>query len=56
MNIRMKSDQIEEIIQRGLLDQVDHIESETLKNAVHTVIAYYSIPGTYADGVYDVVD
>lgn len=56
MNIRLTNDQVDEIILRGLLGTVDYIEGETLKNAIHTVIAYYSVPGTYADGVYDHVE
>jgi len=49
----LKDEILEQLILEELKCQVDIIDDPALINAMHTVIAYYSIPGTYMEGSYD---
>lgn len=48
-----KIESVDEIVVDVLKDDLLHVENEELRKAIHTVIAYYSIPGQYEDGKYD---
>jgi len=48
-----KDEFIEGIVVDFLKEDLDMNEDTNLVNALHTVIAYYSVPGEYEDGKYD---
>ena len=58
MKIELNYDQIEEIVREALKESLrlieDHGEgSYVLRDSLHRVIAYYSVPEEYEGGVYD---
>lgn len=48
-----KIESVDEIVVDVLKDDLLHVANEELRKAMHTVIAYYSVPGQYEDGKYD---
>lgn len=55
MKIEISDDFLEEIIRADLTEHVSWESTpEEVREAMHKVIAYYSVPGTYEDGKYDV--
>jgi len=54
---------LSEILRQGFVDQLiaDELKwqlengdmDRAIESAMHTVIAYYSVPGTYMEGAYD---
>jgi len=54
-----KDDALDDIILQDLLEQLAMLEQDgseqdaTLVRALHVVIAFYSVPGTYMEGAYD---
>ena len=54
MKIEVSDECMEEIIRADLLEHVSwETTPEETKEAMHKVIAYYSVPGTYENGRYD---
>jgi hypothetical protein len=58
MRIEFNYDQIEEIVREALKESLRLLENHSegsyvLCDSLHRVIAYYSVPGEYLDGVYD---
>jgi len=46
-------DEVLDQLMVGELSQHFEGQDEALIRALHTVIAYYSVPGTYMEGAYD---
>ena len=44
---------VDQLIVSELLNTLEDVDSPHLINALHSVIAYYSVPGTYPHGKYD---
>ena len=55
--ITLTQDQIESVVREDLVDCLGLAEQDeddpALIRALHVVIAYYSVPGTYMEGAYD---
>ena len=50
----LKDEFVDELITDELKWQLNNSDMDaSLENAMHTVIAYYSVPGTYMEGAYD---
>ena len=52
----IKEELIDEFMREELVDSLKFAEENrdlALAGALHTVIAYYSVPGTYREGSYD---
>ena len=49
----LRDDVIDEMILELLKEDLEVTEDPILTNALHIVIAYYSVPGTYMEGDYD---
>ena len=52
----LKDDAMDELVREDLLESLQFAKEnrdQALVNALHTVIAYYSVPGTYREGSYD---
>lgn len=52
----IKEEVVDEFVREELVDSLKYAEEnrdQALTNALHTVIAYYSVPGTYREGSYD---
>jgi hypothetical protein len=49
----LKDEAIESLIVEELKSQIETTDDPALISAMHTVIAYYSVPGTYFEGAYD---
>ena len=47
-------ERVEELVRNELLDSLEMIDDEHLKHAFQTIIAYYSVPGSYEFGKFDV--
>lgn len=50
----LKDEFVDELITNELKWQLENGDMDnSLISAIHTVIAYYSVPGTYMEGAYD---
>ena len=51
----LKDEFVDELISGELKWQLENSDcmDDSLISAMHTVIAYYSVPGTYMEGAYD---
>lgn len=52
----VKDEYTDEFVREDLLESLKFAKENgdmALTNALHTVIAYYSVPGTYREGSYD---
>lgn len=54
MLVEISDESLDEIVVAALTRSLQSVEDEELEEAIHTVIAYHSVPGTYLDGTYDV--
>jgi len=54
MLIDVSDESIDEIVVATLTRSLELAEEEELKEAMHKVIAYFSVPGSYLGGAYDV--
>ena len=55
MKIELTEKARTDIVKQCLIDDLEccHADDEALERALHVVIAYYSVPGTYMEGAYD---
>jgi|TARA_R110000803_G_scaffold46198_7_gene97007 hypothetical protein len=57
MNLRemFKDEVLEQLVLEHLKEDLECVipEDRPLVNALHVVIAYYSVPGTYMEGAFD---
>jgi hypothetical protein len=44
---------VDQLIVEECLNSLEDVDNPLLINALHTVIAYHSVPGSYEDGKYD---
>ena len=51
--IELTSDEAEDIIVEDLKATLENVTNKKLIKALKRVIAFYSVPGTYEDGKYD---
>lgn len=52
----VKDEHTDEFVREDLVQSLQFAQENrdhALTNALHTVIAYYSVPGTYREGSYD---
>lgn len=50
----LKDEFVDQLITEELKWQLENSDMDnSLMSAMHTVIAYYSVPGTYMEGAYD---
>ena len=56
ITVEIDIEQASEITRQTLVDDLEFIENGELMDAMHKVIAYYSVPGQYMDGKYDLPD
>lgn len=49
----IKEERIDELIVEVLLNSLEDVDDPHLVHALHTVIAYHSVPGMYEQGKYD---
>ena len=54
IKLEITNDQADEVVRQTLIDSVDMIEDEALQIHMKYVIAYFSVPGTYENGRYDI--
>ena len=55
ITIELNDDQTEDIVRNKLIDDLNWVENAILRDAIEMVIAYYSVPGSYKNGKYDMV-
>lgn len=56
ITVEIDTEQVSEITRQSLVDDLELIENSELMDAMHKVIAYYSVPGQYMDGKHDLPD
>ena len=56
IKIEIDQEQASKITRDDLVNGLEFIDNSELMDAMHKVIAYYSVPGEYMDGKYDLPD
>lgn len=57
LTVDFDDEQIDDLVRDVLLQHVEmELTPQPVIEALHRLIAYYSIPGTYMDGKYDCID
>lgn len=54
--IELSAYQKDEITRHNLVEGLVYVDNSELREAMNKVIAYYSVPGEYLDGKYDLPD